>query len=480
MPPIHSFTAQVDLLAEETPTLLDRALRTGGWYADLFYEHTTHHRLRLRQQARRAALDPPIQENEHQIVEGVGVRVLGEKNVGFEATDALSPSALVRVADTAAAQLGPTGAARAASSLTASSFHLDLPSDAPDTVTASEKAAVLRAAADAAFSLDARIRRVEVAYRDRVRRIAVATSEGALRAMATTTLGLRVEVTLASDEGPVTAYAVTGGTDGFGHFFAHPPEEAAREAVERARRLAEAEPLDAGARPVVLAGGWGGVWLHEAVGHLLEADVAASGGSPFAGCLGRPVAAPAITLIDDATRPGGRGSYRFDDEATPAACTTLIENGVLRGFLTDRRFACQGGLPCTGNARRQDYRHAPLPRMTNLLLRAGTTDPADLIADVADGLYVAVVGQGVVQPGQGFAFDVLEGYRIERGRLTAPVTGARLVGVGPEVLHDLDGVGRDGQVDTARGLCEKAGQVVPVSVGMPTVLVREMMVETGR
>ncbi len=480
MNPAPSFTAQVDRLAGDAPRLLDRLLRTGGWYADLFYEYTAHYRLKLRQQARHAAVDPPIQEKERQIVEGVGLRVLGEKKVGFSATDALSSSALVAAAEAAAAELGPVGAARTASLLTTPSLHPELPADAPDTIAASEKAALVRAAAEAAFSLDARIRCVEVAYHDQVRRIAVATSEGALRTRASTILGLRVEVTLATDAGPVTAHAVAGGADGFGHFFEHPPEELAREAVERACRLAEARPLDAGTMPVVLAGGWGGVWLHEAIGHLLEADIVASGASRFAGCLGRPVAAPTVTLVDDATWPGGRGSYAFDDEATPSGRTTLIEKGRLHGFLTDRRFARERGLPCTGNARRQDYRHAPLPRMTNLLLLGGTTDPADLIAEVADGLYVSVVGHGVVRPGQGFAFDVLEGYRIEHGRLTAPVTGARLVGVGPEVLGNLVGLGRDVQVDTARGLCEKAGQVVPVSVGMPTVLVRAMEVETGQ
>ena len=477
MPPTpSSFTAQVDLLAEETPTLLDRALCAGGWFADLFYEHTTHHRLTLRQQARHAAIDPPVQEQEQQRVEGVGLRVLGENNIGFATTDVLSSSALAAAADEAAAQLGSEGTTRTASPLSTPAFPSEESVDAPDAVAVSEKAAVIRAAADAAFSLDARIRRVDVAYHDRVRRIAVATSEGALQAKVSTMLGLRVEVTLAADAGPVTARAVAGGAFGFGHFFDHPPEEVAREAVERARRLAEGELLATGTMPVVLAGGWGGVWLHEAVGHLLEADVVAAGGSPFAGCLGRSVAAPGVTLVDDATRPSGRGSFPFDDEGTPAHRTTLIENGILQNLLTDRRFARDGGLPRTGNARRQDYRRPPLPRMTNLLLQGGTTDPADLIADVDDGVYVAVVGDGVVRPGQGFAFDVLEGYRIERGRLTAPVAGVRLAGVGPDTLGNLVGIGRDVQVDTARGVCEKAGQVVPVSVGMPTVLIRAMEV----
>ena len=464
-------------LTDDAPRLLSRALGSGGRHADLFFEHTTHHRAAWRQEVRRRAIAPPVQEHERRLVEGIGIQVLGDKKVGFAATDDLAAEALGATADAAAAQRGRTGPLRRAQPITTPSIHLDVPADAPDAIAASEKTALMQAAADAAFSLDDRVRSVAMAYHDRVRRILVATADGVLRAAASMMLGLRLEVTLATADGPVTAYAVAGGACGFGHFFDHPPENLARAAVERARRRIGAKPTPVGVMPVVLAGGWGGVWLHEAVGHFLEADAVAAGASPFAGCLGRPVAAPTITLVDDATLAGGRGSHRFDDEAAPAARTTLIEAGVLRSVLTDRRTAAALALPRTGSARRQDYRHAPLPRMTNLLLLPGETDPADLIADVADGLYVEVVGHGVAQPGGGFSFDVLEGYRVERGRLGAPVAGARLVGAGPDVLRAVVGVGRNLQVETARGVCKKAGQVVPVSVGMPTVLVGAMAVE---
>ena len=475
MTPDAAFLTHVARLADEAPGVLTHALATGGRYADLFYEHTVHHGATWHQDVRRAGVKRPVQVQAPQVFGGVGIRVLRAEQIGFLATDGRAPQPLAPMADEAAAQLDRAGAAREAPPITTHSILLDLPADAPDVIAASEKVALVQAAAEAAFSFD-EVRAVTVAYHDRVRRTAVATSDGVLRASASMLMGLRVEVTLASGGGSVTAHAVAGTTGGFGHFFAHPPEHLARQAVERARRLIDAKPLDAGTMPVVLAAGWGGVWLHEAVGHHLEADTVMAGRSPFAGNRGQRIAAETVTLVDDATHAGGRGTYPFDDEGTPASRTTLIENGVLRGFLTDRRTAEHLSLPHTGNARRQDYRHAPLPRMTNLLLLPGTTDPADLIADVADGLYVQAVGHGVAQPGGGFAFDVLEGCRIEQGRLGAPVAGMRLVGTGPEVLAAVVGVGHDLQVDTARGLCKKAGQVVPVSVGMPTVLVGAMEV----
>ncbi len=471
MPPNASFRTHIARLTDDAPRLLSR-----GRYADLFYEHTTHHRVAWRQQVRRGVVASPVQEHERHRVEGVGIRVLGDEKVGFAATDDLAIEALGAAAGEAA-QLGRAGPSRKALPITTESIHLDLPPDAPDAIAESEKTALMQAAAGAAFSLDDRVRSVSVAYHDRVRRVVVATSDGVLRAAASMMLGLRLDVTLATDEGPVTAYAVSGGACGFGYFFDHPSEHLAREAVERARRRIGAQPPPAGTMPVVLAAGWNGVWLHEAAGHFLEADLVASGGSPWAGCLGRAVAAEAVTLIDDATLAGGRGTHAFDDEATPAARTTLLENGVLRGFLTDRCTAEALALPRTGNARRQDYRHVPLPRMTNLLLLPGDTDTASLIAGVDDGLFVQAVGQGMAQPGGGFAFDVLEGCRIERGRLGAPVAGGRIIGAGPDVLNAVIGVGRDLQVDTARGVCKKAGQVVPVSVGMPAVLIGAMEVE---
>ena len=231
--------------------------------------------------------------------------------------------------------------------------------------------------------------------------------------------------------------------------------------------------------PVVLGAGWGGVWLHEGIGHLLEADVAAAQG--WLDRRGERVASPAVNLVDDPTLAVGRGALRADDEAAPAQRTTLIENGMLCGFLTDRRTADRHDLPRTGHGRRQDYRHAPLPRMTNLILQPGEVRPDDLVADVADGLFVTAVGQGHTDPASGrYAVAVRAGRRIENGRLTMPVRDVWLEGDVAAALLQIGGIANDAQLDTARGDCVKGGQHVPVSVGMPTVLLRACAVSPGR
>lgn len=477
MLPDAAFRRTLGCLTNEAPAILGRALRTGGSYADLFYEHTIHHRITWRQVTAGQTLPSPDRTARRQVMEGAAVRVLGPHLMGFVATDNTAPAALWAAASEAGEQLAVrTSSSRSVPLLTVSQ-HITLPDDAPDRIRPTEKQALVQAAAEAAWALDARLQRVEVFYHDRVRRVAVATSAGALHAQATMLAGLCVQVTLATDAGPVTAHAVAGGCGGFGLFFEQPAEAVAREAVARAARRVQAPSGPTGAMPVVVGSGWGGVWLHEAVGHMLEADTVTAGASLLGAQIGHAVAGDAITLVDDATQAAGRGTYVFDDEAIPAARTVLIENGILRGILTDSRHARALALPSTGNGRRQDYRHLPLPRMSNLVLEPGPIDPKDLIGDVQDGLYVEAVGQGIVQPGGAFAFDVLDGRRIENGKLTAPVRDVRIVGTGLDTLRAIAGVGNDLHLDTARGLCKKAGQVIPVSVGMPTVLLHTMQVE---
>ena len=378
----------------------------------------------------------------------VANRSASHRQGGAEASD------VWQAADEAARRFGSGTPRRRATSPDEAPKPLALPADAPDVVRSEEKEALLRRAVEAAFGLDPRIRDVRAAYQDQVRRTLVATSEGVAVCGASMLLGLRVEVTLEANGRVVKAHAVAGGTRPFGTFFAHPPDEVAREAVERAGARAQAQPLRAGRLPVVLASGWGGVWLHEAVGHAFEADNAGDRMDQ----IGQSIAPPHVTLVDDATAPGGRASWAHDDEGTPAQRTVLVENGVLRGFLTDRRHAEPLGLQRTGNGRRQSFRHFPLPRMTNLLLLPGEADEADLIADIRDGLYVAMPGHGLVWPGENrFALDVLEGYRVEQGRLTHPVADVRLVGSTTEALQHVVGVGSDVRLETGAGALSQSG-----------------------
>jgi TldD protein len=221
---------------------------------------------------------------------------------------------------------------------------------------------------------------------------------------------------------------------------------------------------------VVLGPGWPGILLHEAVGHGLEGDINRKRIGAFAGLMGKRIAAPGVTVVDDGTLPGLRGSLNYDDEGTPSGTTTLIEDGILTGFMQDRRNARLMGMRPTGNGRRQSWTHAPMPRMTNTYMLAGKDDPADIIASVKRGLYAVSFGGGQVDITSGkFVFSCTEAYRIENGRIGAPVKGASLIGNGPDALTRVRMIGNDLRLDPGIGNCGKYGQLVPVGVGMPTL-----------
>ncbi|MFA7388740.1 MAG: metallopeptidase TldD-related protein, partial [Thiohalobacteraceae bacterium] len=223
---------------------------------------------------------------------------------------------------------------------------------------------------------------------------------------------------------------------------------------------------------VVLGPGWPGVLLHEAIGHGLEGDFNRKGTSAFAGRVGQKVASPLCTVVDDGTLPGRRGSLNVDDEGTPTECTTLIENGVLKGYMQDKMNARLMGVAPTGNGRRESYAHVPMPRMTNTYMLAGESDPGDIIRSVKKGLYAVNFGGGQVDITSGkFVFSASEAYLIEDGKVTRPVKGATLVGNGPDVLTRVSMVGNDLKLDEGVGTCGKEGQSVPVGVGQPTLRV---------
>lgn len=471
----EAFADTAARLQQDAAALLGRACRTGADYADLFFELSTHHRLALRQQVTPHGIGAPVREVVPSFPGGVALRVLRGTESAHLATRNTSPRALHQTAARVADRLrGPAGPRVLPPPPDVTPTVL--PADAPEHTTLTEKSVLLEAAAEAAFSLDACVRRVEVDYFDRTRHVLVLTSEGSATTDATMLLGLRVAVTVETSAGLTTAHAVAGGAFGFGYFFTHPPEELAREAVRRALVLAEARPMPPCACPVVFAAGTASLWLHEAVGHLLEGDVALADHAPFQVPPGAQLAPHGITITDDPTLAGGRASMRTDDEATPAHPTPLIQEGRLATHLLDRLTGRVYGRPSTGNGRRQDYRFPPLPRMTNLLLLPGTEDPRALIADVQDGLLVQVAGQGRTVPADNrFELEVREGYRIEGGRIAAPVAGVCVRGYGPDVLRSL-AVADDFRLDTARGHCVKGGQIVPVSTGSPTVLVPSLEV----
>jgi TldD protein len=250
-------------------------------------------------------------------------------------------------------------------------------------------------------------------------------------------------------------------------------DEALREALIKLDSVA----APAGEMTVVLGPGWPGILLHEAIGHGLEGDFNRKQTSAFAGLLGQRVASPGVTVVDDGTIDERRGSLTIDDEGTPSACNTLIEDGILVGYMQDRQNARLMGVAPTGNGRRQSFAHQPMPRMTNTYMRSGDRDPAEILAGVRQGLYAVSFSGGQVDITSGkFVFSASEAYLIEDGKVTAPVKCATLIGNGPDCLTKVRAVGNDMELDHGIGTCGKDGQWVPVGVGQPTLLIEGLTV----
>jgi TldD protein len=249
------------------------------------------------------------------------------------------------------------------------------------------------------------------------------------------------------------------------------------EALAQALVNLDAVDAPAGETTVLLGPGWPGIILHEAIGHGLEGDFNRKGSSAFAGRIGERIGAPGVTVIDDGSIADRRGSLSIDDEGTPSQENILIEDGILKGYMQDRLNARLMGVAPTGNGRRESYAHAPLPRMTNTFMRAGTDDPAELLSRVKSGIFAKSFGGGQVDIVSGkFVFSCTEAYRIDNGRIGAPIKGATLIGDGPSVLTRVAGIGHDFALDEGVGICGKAGQSVPAGVGQPTLLIDRLTV----
>ncbi|PSQ91159.1 MAG: metalloprotease TldD, partial [Proteobacteria bacterium SW_6_67_9] len=308
--------------------------------------------------------------------------------------------------------------------------------------------------------------------------VLVAASDGTLAGDIRPLVRLNVQVIAERHGRRETGMAGGGGRFGLDWLTrADKARDYAQEAVRQALVNLDAVAAPAGTMPVVLGSGWAGVLLHEAVGHGLEGDFNRKQTSAFAGRVGERVAAPGCTVVDDGTLEGRRGSLSIDDEGHATQCTTLIDDGVLTGYMQDKLNARLMGQAATGNGRRESYAHLPMPRMTNTYMRPGPHDPDEIIASVDRGLYAVSFGGGQVDTTSGkFVFSASEAYMIENGRVTQPVKGATLIGHGPSVLTECSMVGNDFALDTGIGICGKEGQSVPVGVGQPTLKVDALTV----
>jgi TldD protein len=267
-----------------------------------------------------------------------------------------------------------------------------------------------------------------------------------------------------------TGHAGGGGRTGLGYFSDETLTQYVEQAVHEAMINLDAQAAPAGEMTVVLAAGWPGILLHEAVGHGLEGDFNRKGSSVFSGRIGQRVASKGVTVVDDGTIEGRRGSLNVDDEGNPTQRNVLIEDGILRGYMQDTLNSRLMKTPPTGNGRRESFAHLPMPRMTNTFMLSGKTPPEEIIASVKKGIYAANFGGGQVDITSGkFVFSTSEAYMIENGRITYPVKGATLIGSGPEAMNRVSMIGNNMKLDSGVGTCGKEGQSVPVGVGMPTI-----------
>jgi TldD protein len=300
--------------------------------------------------------------------------------------------------------------------------------------------------------------------------ILVARSDGLVAADVRPLVRMSVQV-IAEDNGRrETGSAGGGGRTDYSYFTPERLAEYADHAVSQALVNLQSRPAPAGTMTVVLGPGWPGILLHEAIGHGLEGDFNRKGSSAFSGKVGQRVASKGVTVVDDGTLADRRGSLNIDDEGNPTQCTTLIEDGILRGYIQDSMNARLMGVPVTGNGRRESFAHVVMPRMTNTYMLNGDKDPAEIIKSVKKGLYAVNFGGGQVDITSGkFVFSASEAYMIENGKVTYPVKGATLIGNGPDALTRVKMIGNDLKLDTGVGTCGKEGQSVPVGVGQPTL-----------
>lgn len=423
--------------------------------------------------------DGILREGSFNIEKGVGIRAMSEEKTGFAYCDDLRSNAITQAVGNARAivKQGQSGtseiklASRPATALYTSYNPVDGRS-------AEEKVELLKKLDAYTRSLDERIEQVIISLSGGIDHILVAATDNTLASDIRPLVRLNVTVLMHQAGRREQGSAGCGGRHAYDVFFdTDQAYELAREAVRQAAVNLESVATPAGTMPVVLGPGWPGVLLHEAVGHGLEGDFNRKGTSAFSNKLGQQVASPLCTVVDDGTLVDRRGSLTVDDEGVPAQCTTLIENGVLKGYMQDKMNARLMGTQSTSNGRRESFAHLPMPRMTNTYMLPGESDPEEIIGSVAKGLYAVNFGGGQVDITSGrFVFSLSEAYLIEKGKITAPVKGATLIGSGPEVMGKISMLGNNLELDQGVGVCGKEGQSVPVGVGQPSLKIDEITV----
>ncbi|MEL7612065.1 metalloprotease TldD [Vreelandella titanicae] len=458
----------LDLEALETG--LGYAMGAGIDYADLYFQRTWQEGWILE--------DGEVKEASYNIDGGVGVRSLAGEKTGFAYSNQITADALMDTGRTAAGivRSGQRLPGQLVRPVSAMSRYAGI--DPLAGLSAEDKVAMLKQADKIARAADPSISQVSASLSGTYEVVLVRASDGTLAADIRPLVRFNVSVIAVKNGRRERGSAGGGGRYSMAKLRDDQvAEQYAKEAVRQALVNLEAVDAPAGQMPVVLASGWPGILLHEAVGHGLEGDFNRKGSSAFAGKMGERVAAKGVTIVDDATLSDCRGSMSVDDEGTPGQYTPLIEDGILTGYMQDKLNARLMGMAPTGNARRESFAHLPMPRMTNTVMLAGQDEPSDIIKSVKRGIYAVSFGGGQVDITSGkFVFSASEAYLIEDGKVTVPVKGATLIGNGPEAMQRVSMIGHDMALDTGIGVCGKEGQGVPVGVGQPTLKLDELTV----
>lgn len=455
----------VGLTEGDLTSTLDRMLAHHVDAADLYFQY---------RRARSWSLeDGIVKEGSQSISQGVGVRAVSGEKTGFAYSDELQLPALHEAADAARSIARAGGAGSVAAWTRQGPNDLYLVDDPLVSLSSEAQIALLEKIDAHARSKDPRITQVMVGLAAEHNTILVAASDGTFAGDVRPLVRLSVSVIAESNGRREQGRSGGGGRYPLTYFLDQDLGLTyADQAVAQALVNLDATDAPAGNMTVVLGPGWPGVLLHEAIGHGLEGDFNRKGSSAFSGKVGQRVATPECTVVDDGTLANRRGSLNIDDEGVTTQCTTLIEDGILTGYMQDKMNARLMGVAPTGNGRRESYAHLPMPRMTNTYMLAGEHSPADILASVDSGLYAVNFGGGQVDITSGkFVFSASEAYLIENGKVTRPVKGATLIGNGPDVLTRVSMVGNDLELDAGVGVCGKDGQSVPVGVGQPTLRV---------
>jgi TldD protein len=449
---------------------LELALASGGQFAEIYMEHRTYDFVNMEEDI--------IKETAESVSLGLGVRVLSGDKTGFGYTNDLALDKVHQAARTAAAIASGRAKARPArlkdQRLTKNVYRVTNPSDKAGL---RKKIVLVQEAYEAAQKSDGRVAKVKAYFQDSLSQVAICNSEGLVVRDSRPMVKL-VCVAISEKDGQ-REYGFSGGGGRVGlEYFRNvlTPRAIGEQAAHEALLLLEAADAPAGEMPVILSPGHSGVLIHEAVGHLLEADFNRKKTSIFWNKMGKKVGSDLVTIYDDPTIPAFRGSYNIDDEGTVPRKTLLIEKGVVRGFLQDRLSAGLMGRPLTGHGRRQDYSHAPIPRMANTYIARGEHAPEEILKSVRKGFYVQSLQGGQVEDSGKFTFSVSLGYLIEDGKLTAPVKQATLIGSNIDILKRIEMAGSDLEFGLQTGTCSKEGQDVPVTDGCPTLKISKMTV----